>query len=415
MLDKSAETTFDIHNVRREFPALAKMIYGHQLVYLDNAASAQKPMCVINAMSHAYLESYANVHRGLHYLANAATDAYENAREKVRLFLNAPSLDTIVFTKNATEAINIVAYGWGMPNLAKDDEIILTVLEHHSNLVPWHFIRERQQAKLVFLPVDSDGVLHIKDFENALTKKTRLVAVTHMSNVLGTILPIKEIVKIAHALNIPVLIDGAQGAVHLPIDVTDIDCDWYTMTGHKLYGPTGIGVLYGKKERLEAMRPFQGGGEMIENVTKRKISYTYPPHRFEAGTPPIVEAIGLGVALDYMNRLGRESLFRYEQEVTAYAYERLRCVQGVHLLGNPQKRGGIISFNLDGIHAHDLSVYVDREGIAIRAGTHCAQPLLQSFDTTSACRISLAFYNTYAEIDRLVEVLVKARSFFLNE
>jgi cysteine desulfurase/selenocysteine lyase len=302
-----------------------------------------------------------------------------------------------------------------MPNLAKDDEIILTVLEHHSNLVPWHFIRERQQAKLVFLPVDSDGVLHIKDFENALTKKTRLVAVTHMSNVLGTILPIKEIVKIAHALNIPVLIDGAQGAVHLPIDVTDIDCDWYTMTGHKLYGPTGIGVLYGKKERLEAMRPFQGGGEMIENVTKRKISYTYPPHRFEAGTPPIVEAIGLGVALDYMNRLGRESLFRYEQEVTAYAYERLRCVQGVHLLGNPQKRGGIISFNLDGIHAHDLSVYVDREGIAIRAGTHCAQPLLQSFDTTSACRISLAFYNTYAEIDRLVEVLVKARSFFLNE
>ncbi|AQS41622.1 MAG: SufS subfamily cysteine desulfurase [Candidatus Tokpelaia hoelldobleri] len=403
---------FDVEAVRKDFPVLSRLVHGKRLAYLDSGASAQKPQCVIDAVTKAYSETYANVHRGLHYLSNTATELYEKSRETVRHFLNAPSAETVVFTKNATEAINTVAYGWGMPNIRQDDEIVITIMEHHSNIVPWHFIRERQGAKLVFVPVDDDGVLHIEDFERALSPRTRMVAITHMSNVLGTVTPVRQMVALAHERNIPVLVDGSQAAVHMPVDVTDIDCDWYVMTGHKLYGPTGIGVLYGKPERLEAMRPFQGGGEMIEDVTVDTVTYNNPPHRFEAGTPPIVQAVGLGAALDYMEGLGRAAIAAHERELTVYLHERLRAIAGLRMIGQAPDKGGIVSFSLDGIHAHDVSMFVDRQGVALRAGTHCAQPLLQRFGMTSACRASLGLYSNREDIDQLAQALEKTRTFF---
>lgn len=412
MAGDKTKMRFDVEAVRKDFPVLAKPVYGKRLAYLDSGASAQKPQCVIDAVTNAYSETYANVHRGLHYLSNAATELYEKSRETVRCFLNAPSAETIVFTKNATEAINTVAYGWGMPNIGQDDEIVITIMEHHSNIVPWHFIRERQGAKLVFVPVDEDGVLHLEDFERALSPRTRMVAITHMSNVLGTVTPVKQMVALAHERNVPVLVDGSQAAVHMPVDVRDIDCDWYVMTGHKLYGPTGIGVLYGRPERLEAMRPFQGGGEMIEDVTVDAVTYNHPPHRFEAGTPPIVQAIGLGAALDYMNGLGRATIAAHERELTVYLHERLSAIAGLRIIGQAPGKGGIIAFSLDGIHAHDVSTFVDRQGVALRAGTHCAQPLLQRFGMTSACRASLGLYSNRQDIDQLAEALEKTRIFF---
>ncbi|CAD7044892.1 cysteine desulfurase [Pseudorhizobium endolithicum] len=405
-------TEYDVEAIRRDFPILAKEVYGKPLVYLDNGASAQKPQAVIDAISHAYANEYANVHRGLHFLSNAATDAYEAAREKVRRFLNASSIDEIVFTKSSTEAINTVSHGWGMPNIGEDDEIVITIMEHHSNIVPWHFIRERQGAKLVWVPVDDDGGFHLEDFEKCLTEKTRLVAVTHMSNALGTVVPVKEVCRIAHERGIPVLVDGSQGAVHMPVDVQDIDCDWYVMTGHKLYGPSGIGVLYGKKERLQEMRPFQGGGEMIIDVSEDGITYNDPPHRFEAGTPPIVQAIGLGYALDYMDRIGRDAIARHEAGLAAYAAERLKAINSLRIIGNAPGKGAIFSFELAGIHAHDVSMVIDRRGVAVRAGTHCAMPLLKRFGVTSTCRASFGMYNTRAEVDALADALDYARTFF---
>ncbi|MCH4546432.1 MULTISPECIES: cysteine desulfurase [Rhizobium] len=405
-------TQYDVEAIRRDFPILAEKVYGKPLVYLDNGASAQKPQVVIDAISHAYSHEYANVHRGLHYLSNAATDAYEGAREKVRRFLNAPSVNDIVFTKNSTEAINTVAYGWGMPKIGEGDEIVLTIMEHHSNIVPWHFIRERQGAKLVWVSVDDEGAFHIEDFEKSLTERTKLVAITHMSNALGTIVPVKEVCRIAHERGIPVLIDGSQGAVHLPVDVQDIDCDWYVMTGHKLYGPSGIGVLYGKKERLFEMRPFQGGGEMIFEVAEDVVTYNDPPHRFEAGTPPIVQAIGLGYALDYMEKIGREAIASHEADLAAYAVERLRSVNSLRMFGTTTEKGSIFSFELAGIHAHDVSMVIDRQGVAVRAGTHCAMPLLKRFGVTSTCRASFGMYNTRAEVDALADALDYARKFF---
>jgi cysteine desulfurase/selenocysteine lyase len=387
-------------------------VYGKPLVYLDNGASAQKPQVVIDAISHAYSNEYANVHRGLHFLSNAATEAYEAAREKVRRFLNAPSVDDIVFTKSSTEAINTVAYGYGMPNIGEGDEIVLSIMEHHSNIVPWHFIRERQGAKLVWVPVDDEGAFHIEAFEKSLTERTKLVAITHMSNALGTVVPVKEICRIAHERGIPVLVDGSQGAVHMPVDVQDIDCDWYVMTGHKLYGPSGIGVLYGKKDRLKAMRPFQGGGEMIFEVTEDAVTYNDPPHRFEAGTPPIVQAIGLGYALDYMETIGREAIARHEADLAAYAAERLRDINSLRVIGNAPGKGGIFSFEIEGLHAHDVSTVIDRRGVAVRAGTHCAMPLLKRFGVTSTCRASFGMYNTRAEVDALADALEYARKFF---
>ncbi|MBB6178925.1 cysteine desulfurase [Pseudorhizobium flavum] len=405
-------TEYDVEAIRRDFPILSREVYGKPLVYLDNGASAQKPQVVIDAIAHAYSQEYANVHRGLHFLSNAATDAYEGAREKVRRFLNAPSVDDIVFTKSSTEAINTVAYGWGMPKIGEDDEIVITIMEHHSNIVPWHFLRERQGAKLVWVPVDEDGAFHIEDFEKSLTDKTKLVAVTHMSNALGTVVPVKEVCRIAHDRGIPVLIDGSQGAVHMPVDVQDIDCDWYVMTGHKLYGPSGIGVLYGKKERLQEMRPFQGGGEMIVDVSEDEITYNDPPHRFEAGTPPIVQAIGLGYALDYIDAIGREAIAKHEADLAAYAAERLRAINSLRIIGNAPGKGAIFSFELAGIHAHDVSMVIDRRGVAVRAGTHCAMPLLKRFGVTSTCRASFGMYNTRAEVDALADALDYARTFF---
>jgi cysteine desulfurase/selenocysteine lyase len=413
-MDHLAGTTtpYDVEAIRRDFPILSREVYGKPLVYLDNGASAQKPQVVLDTIQHAYANEYANVHRGLHFLSNAATDAYEKARETVRRFLNAGSTEEIVFTSGSTAAINAVAYGWGMPNIGAGDEIVLSIMEHHSNIVPWHFIRERQGAKLVWAPVDDLGELHLDAFEACLTDRTKLVAITHMSNALGTITPIKEIVRIAHARGIPVLVDGSQSAVHLPIDVQDLGCDWFVMTGHKLYGPSGIGVLYGKRERLESMRPFMGGGEMIFDVSEDEVTYNDPPHRFEAGTPPIVQAIGLGAALDYMDTIGRARISAHEADLKAYAHERLRSINSLRIFGDAPDKGAIVSFELQGIHAHDVSMVIDRSGVAVRAGTHCAQPLLKRFGVTSTCRASLGMYNTRAEVDALAEALEKARKFF---
>ncbi|MHA7970978.1 cysteine desulfurase [Rhizobium sp. CAU 1783] len=407
-----AQAGYDVAAVRRDFPILSREVYGKPLVYLDNAASAQKPKLVIDAVAHAYSNEYANVHRGLHFLSNAATDAYEAAREKVRRFLNAGSLDELVFTKSSTEAINTVAYGWGMTHISEGDEIVLSIMEHHSNIVPWHFIRERQGAKLVWAPVHDDGSFNLEAFEKCLTERTKLVAITHMSNALGTVVPIKEVCRIAHARGIPVMVDGSQGAVHMPVDVQDLDCDWYAITGHKLYGPSGIGVLYGKKERLAEMRPFMGGGEMIVEVTEDKVTYNDPPHRFEAGTPPIVQAIGLGYALDYMESLGRSAIAAHEESLRAYAHERLSAINSLRIIGNAPGKGAIFSFELAGIHAHDVSMLIDRRGVAVRAGTHCAQPLLARFGVTSTCRASFGLYNTRAEVDALADALDHARTFF---
>ncbi|WP_144754116.1 cysteine desulfurase [Bartonella saheliensis] len=403
---------YNVDEIRRDFPLLHHQVYGKRLAYLDSGASAQKPQSVLNAMNNYYHHYYANVHRGMYFLANTATQYYENSRETVRLFLNAQKAEEIVFTKNATEAINTVAYGWAMPKLKEGDEIVLTIMEHHANIIPWHFLREQKGVKLIFVPVDENGVLHIEDFQKALSEKTRLVAITHMSNILGTVPPVKEMIKQAHQNSIPVLVDGSQGAIHLTVDVQDLDCDWYVFTGHKLYGPTGVGVLYGKEYRLEEMHPFQGGGEMIEEVTTDKVLYNAPPYRFEAGTPPIVEAIGLAAAIDYIQERGLSTIHAHEMSLSAYAHEKLQTVESLRIYGRSPNKGAIISFAIEGIHAHDIAMFIDRKGVAIRAGTHCAQPLLQRFGLTSICRASLAMYNTQEDIDQLVKALKETRTFF---
>lgn len=405
--------TYDVETIRKDFPILDREVHGKPLVYLDNGASAQKPKAVINAVTRAYENEYANVHRGLHYLSNAATDAYERAREAARRFINAADVSEIVFTKSATEAINTVAYGYGMPNICEGDEIVLSLMEHHSNIVPWHFVRERQGANLVWLSVDDEGAFHIGELEQRLTERTKLIAITHMSNVLGTVTPIREICRIARERGIKVLIDGSQGAVHLPVDVQAVGADFYVFTGHKIYGPSGIGVLYGKHDLLANMRPFQGGGEMIEDVTEENVAYNHPPHRFEAGTPPIVQAIGLSAALDYVESIGRENIAAYESTLRDYAHERLGGIDSLRIFGNAPGKGAIISFELEGIHAHDVSMVIDRAGVAVRAGTHCAQPLLKRFGVTSTCRASFGLYNTRAEVDKLAEALEKAQEFFV--
>jgi cysteine desulfurase / selenocysteine lyase len=404
--------TYDVEAIRKDFPILSREIYGKPLIYLDNGSSAQKPQVVVDAMIECLTHEYANVHRGLHFLSNAATDAYENAREITRRFLNADKIEEVIFTKSTTEAINLVAHGWGMPNIGADDEIVLSIMEHHSNIVPWHFIRERQGAKLIWIPIDDDGVLHIDDFVKCLTPRTKLVAITHMSNALGTVVPVKEMIRIAHERGIKVLVDGSQSAVHLPVDVRDLDADFYVMTGHKLYGPTGIGVLYGKQDILNSMRPFLGGGEMIREVTMENVTYGQTPHRFEAGTPPIAEAIGLGAALNYMDSIGRDHILAHEETLRDYAHEQLSKINALRIFGNAPGKGAIVSFELQGIHAHDVSMVIDRAGVAVRAGTHCAQPLMQRFGVTSTCRASFGMYNTKAEIDVLAQALEKANQFF---
>jgi cysteine desulfurase / selenocysteine lyase len=362
---------------------------------------------------YAFENEYANVHRGLHYLANAATDAYENARETVRAFLNAPSAEQIVFTRSATESINLVAASMGrLLDIGEGDEIVISIMEHHSNIVPWHFLRERRGAVIKWAPVREDGSFDLNAYEGLLTPRTKMVAITHMSNVLGTVTPMKDIVGLAHARGIPVLADGSQGAVHLDVDVQDLDVDFYAFTGHKVYGPTGIGVLYGKRRWLEEMPPFNGGGEMIAEVTRDVVTYAGPPHRFEAGTPPIVEAIGLGAALKYMMAIGRPNIRAHEEALRDYAQERLSRLNSIRIFGDAPGKGAIISFEMKNAHPHDVATVIDRQGVAVRAGTHCAQPLLAHYGVTSTCRASFGLYNTVEEIDVLAEALVKAQAFF---
>jgi len=408
----AVDAPLDVSRLREDFPILATEVYGNPLVYLDNAASAQKPREVVERMVHATYHEYANVHRGLHHLANAATEAYEAARESVRAFLNAGSTSEIVFTKSATEAINLVAASFGEAFIQEGDEIVLSIMEHHANIVPWHFLRERKGAVLKWVDIDDEGNFLLEAFEQALTTKTKIVALTHMSNVLGTVTPVKEIVRIAHERGIPVLIDGSQGAVHLDVDMDDLDTDFYCLTGHKLYGPTGVGALYGKKEWLEKLPPFLGGGEMIEEVTKDRVTYNEPPHRFEAGTPPIVQAIGLGAAVNFVRRVGRGHIHAHEMALSDYAHERLSRLNSLRIYGRAKNKGGIISFNMKGAHPHDIATVLDRRGVAVRAGTHCAQPLLSRFGVTATCRASFAVYNTFEEIDKLTEALIRAEGLF---
>jgi cysteine desulfurase / selenocysteine lyase len=403
---------FEIEQIRSHFPILAREVYGKPLVYLDNAASAQKPKAVIDAMLKSMTEEYANVHRGLHYLSNAATQSFEDAREAVRRFINAPSKDQIIFTRNATEAINLVAQSFGGMVIGEGDEIILSILEHHSNIVPWHFHRERAGAVLKWAPIDEDGNFLLEEFIKLISSRTKIIAITAMSNALGTVVPVAEIIKIAHAHGIPVLVDASQMAVHSQIDVQALNADFLVFTGHKTYGPTGIGVLYTKSEHLQKMPPYQGGGEMILEVTTSAITYNDPPHRFEAGTPAIVEAIGLGAALNYMAAIGLDNIAAHEKALHDYAMSRLRDINALKIYGRAKNKGPIISFTMAGAHAHDVATVIDRQGVAVRAGTHCTQPLLQRFGVTATCRASFAMYNTMEEVDKLAEALISAQRIF---
>ncbi|MCA3594625.1 MAG: cysteine desulfurase [Methylobacterium sp.] len=405
--------TLDLAKIRADFPALALQPYGKPLTYLDNAASAQKPRQVLERMTRAYESEYANVHRGLHYLANAATEAYEAAREKVRAFLNAPSVNEIIFTKNATESLNLVASALGRHlEIGEGDEILLSIMEHHSNIVPWHFWRERHGAVLKWAPVDGEGNFLIDEFEKLVTPRTRVISITHMSNALGTIVPIKDVVAIAKKHGIPVVVDGSQAAVHLAVDVQELDCDFYIFTGHKLYGPSGIGAMWGRAALLNAMPPFLGGGEMIREVSEENVTYGDTPHRFEAGTPSIVPAIGLGAAIDYVNAIGKEAIRVHEDDLLAYATERLSAINSIAIMGRAKHKGAILSFSHKAAHAHDIATVIDRQGVAVRAGTHCTMPLLKRFGVTATCRASFALYNTREEVDRLAEALIRADKLF---
>ncbi|MEM1049601.1 MAG: cysteine desulfurase [Pseudomonadota bacterium] len=410
-----AETSvpYDVHALRKDFPILSREVYGKPLVYLDNGASAQKPQAVLDSIMHAYSQEYANVHRGLHFLSNTATDRYEAARESVRRFLNAPSTEEVIFTRSTTEAINLVAQSFGGMVIGEGDEIVLSIMEHHSNIVPWHFHRERQGAVIKWAPIAEDGSFDMDAFVALLGDRTRMIAITHLSNVTGTVVPIKEICRIARERGIAVLVDGSQAAVHMPVDVQDLDCDFYVFTGHKVYGPSGIGVLWAKRAHLDAMPPFNGGGEMILDVTEEGVTYGETPHKFEAGTPPIVQAIGLGAALDYMESVGRDRIAAHEDGLKDYAHACLEDIDDVRIFGNAPGKAAIVSFELVGAHAHDVATILDRSGVAVRAGTHCAQPLLQRYGVTSTCRASFGMYNTVEEIDALATALRKARDFFL--
>jgi cysteine desulfurase/selenocysteine lyase len=400
--------TFDVHAIRKQFPILSRTVHGRPLVYLDNAASAQKPAAVIDAMAEALRNSYANVHRGLHTLANETTQAYEAAREAVRRFINAASSGEIVFTKGGTEAINIVAAGLGA-SIKPGDELVLSIMEHHSNIVPWHFLRERKGAVLKWVETLPDGSLDMASLAKQLSHKTKLLALTHMSNVLGTVPDVKAAIAMAHNAGAQVLLDGCQAVVNLSVDVRDLDADFYVGTGHKLYGPTGIGFLYGKRERLEALPPFEGGGEMIETVSRDRVTYNAAPHRFEAGTPPIVEAIGLGAAIAWLEAQDRRAIHAHKQALLTRATEALRGVNGLRLHGTAAGKGPVLAFSIDGAHPHDLAQILDRQGVAIRAGHHCAQPLMSHLGVSATARASFALYNTEEEIDRFAEALSKAR------
>ena len=404
---------YDIEKIRADFPILAREVNGKPLVYLDNGASAQKPQVVIDAVTNAYTHEYANVHRGLHYLSNLATDKYESVRGTIARFLNAASEDEIVLNSGTTEGINMVAYAWAMPRMQAGDEIVLSVMEHHANIVPWHFLRERQGVVIKWVDVDATGALDPQAVIDAIGPKTKLVAVTQCSNVLGTMVDVKAITEGAHAKGVPVLVDGSQGSVHAPVDVQEIGCDFYAITGHKLYGPSGSGAIYCKSGRMAEMRPFLGGGDMIKEVSKEAVIYNDPPMMFEAGTPGIVQTIGLGVALDYMMSLGMENIAAHEAGLRAYAAKRLGGLNWLQVQGTTPDKAAIFSFTLDGAgHPHDVSTILDKKGVAVRAGHHCAGPLMDHLGVTATCRASFGLYNTKAEVDALIDALELAHDLF---
>ncbi|EAR51649.1 cysteine desulfurase SufS [Oceanicola granulosus HTCC2516] len=404
---------YDIDKIRADFPILSRQVNGKPLTYLDNGASAQKPQAVIDAVTRGYAEEYANVHRGLHYLSNLSTERYEAVRATVARFLHAPTEDEIVLNTGTTMGINLVAYGWAMPRLEAGDEIILSVMEHHANIVPWHFLRERQGVKLVWVDVDETGALDPDKLLAAVTERTKLIAVTHMSNVLGTRVDVKAICAGARARGVPVLVDGSQGAVHGPVDVADIGCDFYAITGHKLYGPSGSGAIYIRRERMDEMRPFLGGGDMIREVSKEQVLYNDPPMKFEAGTPGIVATIGLGAALEYLMEIGMERIAAHEADLRDYVQERFAGLNWLTVQGTAPGKGAIFSFTLEGAaHAHDISTVLDKKGVAVRAGHHCAGPLMDHLGVSATCRASFGMYNTRAEVDRLIEALELCHELF---
>ena len=404
---------YDVEAIRADFPILSRSVNGKPLVYLDNGASAQKPQIVIDAVTRAYAEEYSNVHRGLHFLSNLATEKYESVRGVVAQFLNAASEDEIVLNSGTTEGINMVAYGWAMPRMQAGDEIILSVMEHHANIVPWHFLRERMGVVLKWVDVDAAGALDPQAVLDAIGPKTRLIAVTHMSNVLGTKVDVKAICDGARAEGVPVLVDGSQAAVHMPVDMQALGADFYAITGHKLYGPSGSGAIYVRSERLAEMQPFMGGGDMIREVSKETVTYNDPPMKFEAGTPGIVQTIGLGAALRYMMEVGLDKIAAHEDSLRDYAASRLDGLNWLQVQGKTPDKGAIFSFTLDGAaHAHDISTILDKKGVAVRAGQHCAGPLMEHLGVTATCRASFGMYNTQAEVDVLVEALELAHDLF---
>jgi len=400
----------NVEKLRLEFPILSRQVNGKPLVYLDNGASSQKPKVVIDAISNSYSNEYSNVHRGLHYLSNLATDNYERVRSIIQKFLSAEHEDEIVFTSGTTEGINLAAYAWAMQHLSKDDEIILSVMEHHANIVPWHFLRERLGVRLKWVDCDSNGNLDPQRIIEQFTENTKLLAITHMSNVLGTVVDVRTLCHEARTKGIVSLVDGSQAAVHMPVNVSDIGCDFYAITGHKLCGPSGSGALYVRNEMQKTMRPFLGGGDMIKDVFKEKVIYNDPPMKFEAGTPGIVQTIGLGVALEYMMNIGMDNIKAYENDLTSYARQRLEGLNWLNIQGKPDKKGAIFAFTLEGsAHAHDISTILDKQGIAVRAGQHCAGSLMHHMGINASCRASFAFYNTKQEVDKLLSGLELAR------
>jgi cysteine desulfurase / selenocysteine lyase len=406
------ESGFDVDGVRADFPILHQQAHGHPLVYLDNAATSQKPKAVIDAIVRYYGEYNANIHRGVHYLSERATAEYEAARKTIQQFINAPRPAEIIFVRGTTEAINLVAQTYGRANVGAGDEVLITAMEHHSNIVPWQLLCQEKQAKLRVAPINDAGELILEEFEKLLGSRTKIVAVGHVSNALGTVNPIATIVKMAHARNIPVLVDGAQAVPRMPVDVQQLDCDFYTFSGHKTYGPTGIGVLYGKLPLLEAMPPYQGGGEMISSVSFEKTVYNKVPHKFEAGTPDISGPIGLRAAIEYLQRLGMENIAKHEHELLSYATEQVSKVPGVRLVGTAKEKAGVLSFIMEGVHPHDIGTILDQEGIAIRTGHHCAQPVMTRFGLDATARASFGLYNTKEEVDALVRGLEKVREVF---
>ncbi|MEO9903537.1 cysteine desulfurase [Nisaea sp.] len=407
-----SEAGYDVEKIRQDFPILSTSVRGKPLVFLDSAASAQKPKQVIDAVTHMYEAEYANVHRGLHYLSELATARYEGAREKVQSFINARHSHEVIYTRGTTDALNLVAHSYARAFLEEGDEIIITTMEHHSNIVPWQMVRDEKGLMLKAADVDEEGAFHLSALEALITDRTKIIAVPHVSNVLGTVLPVKEIAALAHKAGAVLVVDGAQGVTHMPVDMQDLDCDFYAFSGHKLYGPTGIGILYGKEELLEKMPPVQGGGDMINTVTIEKSTWADLPHKFEAGTPPIAQAVGLGAAVDYVNAIGMAAIGEHEGDVLNYATQRLASVEGLRLIGTAPGKASVLSFVMDCAHPHDISTIIDQAGVAVRAGHHCAQPLMDRFDVPAMARASLGLYNTRQDIDTLVDSLEKVREIF---